>query len=57
MVWLVGPLAMAGCALLFVSLGSYTIKLFLGWAVIGLVVYFAWSRKRSHLANGTEHVS
>jgi basic amino acid/polyamine antiporter, APA family len=57
MIWLVGPLAMAGCALLFVSLGWYTIKLFLIWAVIGLVVYFAWSRKRSHLANGTEHVS
>ena len=57
MIWLVGPLAMAGCALLFVSLGWYTIKLFLIWAVIGLVVYFAWSRKRSHLANGTEHVA
>jgi len=57
MIWLVGPLAMAGCALLFVSLGSYTINLFLIWAAIGLVVYFGWSRKRSHLANGTEHVS
>lgn len=55
MIWVVGPLAMAGCALLFVSLGSYTIKLFLGWAVIGLVVYFAYSRSRSHLANGTTH--
>ena len=50
-------IAMAGCALLFVSLGWYTIKLFLIWAVIGLVVYFGWSRQRSHLANGTEHVS
>ena len=57
MIWLVGPLAMAGCALLFVSLGWYTIKLFLIWAVIGLVVYFGWSRQRSHLANGTEHVA
>lgn len=55
MIWLVGPLAMAGCALLFVSLGWYTIKLFLIWAVIGLVVYFGYSRGRSHLANGTEH--
>jgi APA family basic amino acid/polyamine antiporter len=55
MIWLVGPLAMAGCALLFVSLGWYTIKLFLIWAVIGLVVYFAYSRKRSHLALGTSH--
>jgi APA family basic amino acid/polyamine antiporter len=54
-IWVVGPLAMAGCALLFVSLGLYTIKLFLIWAVIGLVVYFAYSRQRSHLHNGTEH--
>jgi APA family basic amino acid/polyamine antiporter len=52
LVWIVGPLAMAGCALLFVSLGWYTIKLFLIWAVIGLVVYFAYARSRSILAHG-----
>ena len=52
-IWVVGPLAMAGCALLFVSLGLFTIKLFLIWFVIGLAVYFLYSRKRSHLANGT----
>jgi APA family basic amino acid/polyamine antiporter len=50
LVWIVGPLAMAGCALLFVSLGLYTIQLFFGWAIIGLVVYYAYSRRRSHLA-------
>ena len=55
LIWLVGPLAMAGCALLFVSLGLYTIKLFFAWAVIGLIVYFAYSRQRSHLHRGTEH--
>ena len=53
--WVVGPLAMVGCALLFVSLGWYTIQLFLIWAVIGIAVYFLYSRKRSHLANGTQH--
>jgi APA family basic amino acid/polyamine antiporter len=52
MVWIVGPLAMAGCLLLFFSLGWYTIKLFLIWAVIGLVVYFTYSRGRSHIAKG-----
>jgi len=52
LVWIVGPLAMAGCLLLFVSLGWYTIKLFLIWAVIGLAVYFLYSRKRSHIAKG-----
>ena len=53
LIWVVGPLAMAGCALLFVSLGLFTIKLFFGWFFIGLAVYFLYSRKRSHLANGT----
>ena len=52
MVWIVGPLAMAGCILLFASLGLYTIKLFLGWGVIGLIVYFLYSRRRSNLAPG-----
>jgi APA family basic amino acid/polyamine antiporter len=55
MIWLVGPLALVGCVLLFVSLGMYTIKLFFAWAIIGLVVYFAYARKRSHLHLGTSH--
>jgi basic amino acid/polyamine antiporter, APA family len=49
LLWLVGPLAMAGCVLLFFSLGAYTIKLFFIWAAIGLTVYFGYSRSRSHL--------
>jgi APA family basic amino acid/polyamine antiporter len=51
-IWLVGPLAMGGCLLLFFSLGTYTIKLFLLWAAIGLAVYFLYSRRRSHIARG-----
>ena len=55
-IWVVGPLAMAGCVLLFFSLGwNPTIKFFCFWAVLGLIVYFIYGRKRSHLANGTEH--
>lgn len=50
LVWVVGPLAMAGCALLFVSLGGYTIRLFFLWAAIGLVLYFAYGHRHSHLA-------
>jgi APA family basic amino acid/polyamine antiporter len=51
-IWLVGPAAMAGCALLFISLGWYTISLFLAWAFIGLIVYFLYSKNRSELAPG-----
>ncbi len=55
LIWIVGPLAMAGCVLLFFSLGwNPTIKFFCIWAVIGLITYFLYARKRSHLAPGNE---
>jgi basic amino acid/polyamine antiporter, APA family len=54
LIWVVGPLAMGGCVLLFFSLGWYTIKLFLIWGTIGLFVYFLYSRSRSHMAPGNE---
>ncbi len=57
LVWIVGPLAIAGSALLFFSLGwNPTIKFFCIWAVLGLIVYFAYARRRSHLAPGNEHL-
>jgi basic amino acid/polyamine antiporter, APA family len=49
LIWIVGPLAMGGCALLFVSLGAYTIKLFFGWAIFGLLLYALFGRRTSHL--------
>ncbi|TXI47759.1 MAG: amino acid permease [Lysobacter sp.] len=57
LVWIVGPLAMAGCVLLFFSLGwNPTIKFFCFWAALGLIVYFLYARRRSHLAPGNEHL-
>jgi APA family basic amino acid/polyamine antiporter len=54
MVWVVCPLAVAGCLLLFVNLPLRTLEVFFGWGVVGLVVYFLYGRRKSHLANGTE---
>jgi len=51
LVWIVGIGAMAGCALLFVSLGFYTITLFLGWAAIGVRTYAYYGRRNSLLAH------
>ena len=54
MVWVVCPLAIAGTLLLFFNLSVYTLSMFLGWTVIGLIVYYSYGYRRSHLANGTE---
>jgi basic amino acid/polyamine antiporter, APA family len=50
--WVVAPLAAMGCAFLFTQLSLYTLKLFFGWAAFGLVIYFLYSRKRSHVGLG-----
>ena len=47
---------MAGCLYLFFSLSGYTLALFAGWAAIGLVVYFTYSRRRSHVGQGLVEV-
>ncbi len=52
LVMLVAPLAIIGCLYLFFSLDSYTQTLFVIWAAIGLVVYFGYSRSRSHVGRG-----
>jgi len=57
LVWIVGPLAIGGSLLLFFSLGwNPTIKFFCIWAVLGLIIYFAFARRNSHLAPGNERL-
>lgn len=46
------PVAIIGCIYLFFKLGTETKLMFLGWAVVGLIVYFAYSRSRSHVGLG-----
>jgi APA family basic amino acid/polyamine antiporter len=50
------PIAIAGCLYLFFSLSKETIILFFGWAAVGLVVYYAYSRNRSHVGRGLVEV-
>lgn len=50
--WVVAPLATLGCVFLFTQLSFYTLELFFAWAGIGLVVYFVYSRSRSHVGKG-----
>ena len=51
-VWVIGPLTIAGCVFLFLNLPAPAMLFLPGWSVIGLVVYFLYSRSRSHLARG-----
>jgi len=51
-VWVVGPLTVIGCLALYLSL-PLTAKLVLpGWGATGLLIYFLYSRKRSHVGRG-----
>jgi len=51
-VFVIAPLSILGCGYLFLSLDARSQLLFLAWAAIGLVVYFAYSRTRSHVGRG-----
>ncbi len=48
--WVVGPLTIAGCLYLFISLPPSTMLRFLAWNVVGLVIYFFYGRRHSALA-------
>jgi basic amino acid/polyamine antiporter, APA family len=53
---LVAPVSILGCLYLFFSLSGYTLALFVAWAVIGLLVYFLYSRGASHVGRGLTEV-
>jgi APA family basic amino acid/polyamine antiporter len=54
--WVVCPLAVLGCLLLFVNLSMTAKLVFVIWAAVGLLLYMAFGRRRSHLAPGNEHL-
>ena len=51
-VWLVAPLAIVGCLYLYLSLPLAAILVLPAWGAIGLLVYFGYSRTRSHVGRG-----
>lgn len=45
--WVIGPVAIAGCMYLMFSLPQQTLLWFLIWNLVGIGIYFAYSRRNS----------
>lgn len=52
LVWPICVGAVLGCVILFFSLSSFTKFFFLGWAAVGLLVYFSYGYRKSAYAKG-----
>jgi basic amino acid/polyamine antiporter, APA family len=55
-VWIIAPLTIFGCVFLFLNLPTPAMLFLPIWGAIGLVVYFLYSRSRSHLGRGIVEV-
>jgi len=55
-VWVVAPAAIIGCIVLYAALDMTSKLVLVGWGAIGLIVYFAYSRSRSHVGRGLVEV-
>ena len=56
LVWVIAPLSILGCIILFMFLPMDAKMLFPIWTALGLVIYYLYSRRRSHMAPGNEHL-
>lgn len=52
LLWLVAPLAIIGCVGLYLYLPLIAILVLPGWGAVGLVIYFAYSRRHSYVGRG-----
>ena len=55
-VWVIAPLAVIGCVVLYLALDMASKLVLFGWGGIGLLVYFLYSRSRSHVGLGLVEV-
>jgi APA family basic amino acid/polyamine antiporter len=57
LVWIIAPLAIVGCLVLFFYLPMKAKLLLPIWAAIGLVFYFAYGYRKSHVGRGVTEVA
>ena len=50
--YFVAPLSIVGCVLLFVNLNKESQLLFVSWTVVGLIFYFLYGHRHSHVGRG-----
>ncbi len=55
-VWIIAPLTIVGCIFLFLNLPTLAMLFLPIWGVIGIVIYFVYSRGQSHLGKGIVEV-
>jgi len=55
-IWIVAPLTMAGTLALYLQLPLMAILVLPAWALLGLLVYFGYGRRSSHLGRGIVEV-
>ena len=53
---IIGPLTIAGCVFLFANLPTTAMLVLPIWSAIGLLIYFGYSRRKSHLGRGLVEV-
>jgi APA family basic amino acid/polyamine antiporter len=51
-VWIIAPAAIIGCLVLYLSLPLTAILVLPVWGGIGLLVYFLYGRRHSHVGRG-----
>ncbi|MBO0750330.1 MAG: amino acid permease, partial [Porphyrobacter sp.] len=54
--WIIAPVTILGCVFLFFNLPSQAMLFLPEWGVLGLLIYFFYSRGRSHLGRGIVEV-
>lgn len=56
LLWLVGPATVIGCVFLFFNLPQAAMLVLPVWGIVGMLVYFGYARKHSHVGRGLAEI-